>query len=84
MVEMRGIHRESRSLDYDFHGNNAAFRCPLCHKVFIVSGLFNDRKNGYIRKGVRKCPKCGESKGHCDIQGYKAWLEWHDEPCNHR
>lgn len=39
----------------DWEGNNAAFTCPLCGKVFIVSGR--------IHRGKRKCPDCGESTG---------------------
>ena len=39
----------------DWLGNNAAFTCPVCNKVFIVSGLLNP--NG------RDCPGCGKSTG---------------------
>ena len=60
------------SLDEDWEGNNAAFTCPCCGKVFIVSGT--------IHKGVRKCPKCHKSIGWCDIKGKKsggkASLKW--------
>jgi hypothetical protein len=43
--------------DEDWEGNNAAFTCSLCKKVFIVSGAQN------IHGGVRKCPGCGRSTG---------------------
>jgi predicted RNA-binding Zn-ribbon protein involved in translation (DUF1610 family) len=39
--------------DADWLGNNAAFTCPKCKKVFIVSGMFGG--------GKRECPGCGES-----------------------
>lgn len=53
----------------DWHGNNAAFTCPVCGNVFIVSKM--------IDKGVRSCPRCGKSKGYC-TGGEKgeAWIEW--------
>lgn len=57
--------------DEDWEGNNAAFRCPHCGKVFIVSAQ--------IHKGKRDCP-CGKSTGYCDMAGKKsggkASLEW--------
>jgi predicted RNA-binding Zn-ribbon protein involved in translation (DUF1610 family) len=59
-------------MEEDWEGNNAAFRCPCCGKVFIVSGT--------IHSGERKCPNCGKSIGRCDIKGRKsggtASLEW--------
>jgi predicted RNA-binding Zn-ribbon protein involved in translation (DUF1610 family) len=59
--------------DEDWEGSNAAFRCPHCGKVFIVSGT-------RLHNGVRPCPKCGRSTGRCDIRGKKsggsASLEW--------
>ena len=39
----------------DWHGNNIAFACPLCGKVYIVSAQLGG--------GVRKCPKCGKYQG---------------------
>lgn len=62
------IHPED--MEYDFYGNNAAFTCPCCNKVFIVSGHFH--KNG------RKCPVCEKFTGFV-IGGQKlggqAYLE---------
>jgi len=56
----------------DWHGNNAAFSCPYCGKIFIVSGL--------IDKGERKCPVCQKSTGYCDNKSAKeggtAHIEW--------
>ena len=49
--------------DEDWEGNNAAFKCPVCQKVFIVSDtrmhIGPDKEKGY-----RKCPACGKSVGH--------------------
>ena len=56
--------------DEDWEGNNAAFRCPHCQKVFIVSG------SRRVHNGVRKCPHCGRSTGYCDEKGNSARLEW--------
>lgn len=51
----------------------AAFTCPHCGKVYIVSGT-------RIHNGIRKCPSCGKSTGYCDIKGKKsggiARVEW--------
>ncbi len=57
--------------DEDWEGNNAAFCCPSCSKVFIVSGMMH--KNG------RPCPSCGRSTGY--VRGGKlsegaAYIEW--------
>jgi len=49
----------------DWEGNNAAFTCPHCGKVFIVSGT-------RVHNGERSCPECGKSTGRCDIKGKKS------------
>jgi uncharacterized protein (DUF983 family) len=52
------------------YGNNAAFRCPKCNKVFLVSGVVN-------RRG-RECPVCGGSTGFVargDDGAWRAYLE---------
>jgi len=57
--------------EFDYVGNNAAFTCPICMKVFIVSGL--------IHKGKRKCPGCGKSVGYVhggQKAGGTAYLEY--------
>jgi len=63
----------NHALNEDWEGNNVAFTCPLCNKVFIVSGA------PIIHNGVRKCPGCGKSTGH--VEGGRksrgrAWIEW--------
>ena len=56
----------------DWEGNNVAFRCPICEKVFIVSAL--------IHRGKRTCPDCKKSTGFCSSKGKKsggtARIEW--------
>ncbi len=55
----------------DWVGNNAAFTCPQCGKVFLVSALLH--RNG------RDCPGCGRSKGRVEggsKSGGAAWVEW--------
>jgi hypothetical protein len=57
----------------DREGNNAAFQCPSCHKVFIVSGLLHP-------KG-RQCPESGKSTGRVvegKGSGGEAALEWQE------
>ena len=55
----------------DWEGNNVAFLCPHCGKVFIVSQL--------IHKGQRSCPNCsmtvGKITGGRDSGG-TASIEW--------
>lgn len=58
----------------DWVGNNAAFTCPLCQRVFVVSAMIN-------RDG-RLCPDCGKSIGHVNggrNTGGAAFLEWVNE-----
>lgn len=58
----------------DWHGNNAAFTCPVCSKVFIVSHFNKEGENG------RPCPGCGKSKafvtGSPSYSGHQARIEW--------
>lgn len=42
----------------DWHGNNAAFTCPVCSKVFIVTSFNNEGVVG------RHCPGCGKSTAY--------------------
>ena len=57
--------------DADWEGNDAAFCCPVCGKVFIVSSL--------LHPDGRECPACrksvGRVKGGRESQG-EATLEW--------
>ena len=58
--------------DEDWEGNNAAFKCPHCGKVFILSGQ--------IHGGQRECPICKRSTGYCDnkgrMSGGTAKIDW--------
>ena len=52
----RYIDREAIGHDEDWQGNNAAFTCPACKKVYIVSA--------HMHAGGRDCsPECGQSRG---------------------
>lgn len=57
----------------DWSDNNAAFTCPSCGKVFVVSS-FTD-------KFGRRCPRCGKSKAFVtgsEANGGKAWITLND------
>jgi hypothetical protein len=74
-VPVRTIDRNSIRLDEGWEGNNAAFTCPLCKKVFIVSAL--------LHGGRRTCPnpKCGKSFGWVEggkSSGGNAGIGWSD------
>jgi len=43
----------------DWQGNNMAIACPVCGKVFIISG--------HLHPTGRECPVCRESTGR--VQG---------------
>ncbi len=72
-MPIKQLDAENLGHDEDWEGNNAAFRCPHCGKVFIVSGT-------RVHGGERHCPECVKSIGRCDIKGRKsggtASLEW--------
>lgn len=64
---------DDHALNEDWEGNHVAFTCPLCGKVFIVSGA------PIIHNGERKCPNCGKATGHVEggrKSGGRAWTEW--------
>lgn len=54
----------------DVYGNNLAFACPVCGKIYIVSGL----------RGSRSCPTCGQSTGFIDEHGHNPRIEWNNPP----
>ena len=72
-MQIRRLDPKKLSHDEDWEGNIAAFKCPLCGKVFIVSG-------SSAHGGVRKCPECARSIGRCDMLGKNsggiASIEW--------
>jgi rubrerythrin len=72
-MKTRNLESDNLQKNEDWLGNNAAFTCPVCQKVFIVSGLIN--KNG------RTCPECGKSKGFCTggkKAGGLAYIQWEE------
>ena len=67
----RDLDAENLASNEDWEGNNAAFSCPQCGKVFIVSGL--------LHRDGRECPSCGGAKGY--VSGGRqsegaAHIEW--------
>lgn len=78
-ITRRTLDPERLGQDEDWEGNNAAFRCPVCQKVFIVSGQLHKDDNG--KKGYRKCPNPGCGKSIARITGGRksggsASIEW--------
>ncbi len=65
----KNLNPNELGLGDDWLGNFAAFTCPCCQNVFVVSGLH----------GTRACPRCGRSRatveGGKDSGGH-AWIEW--------
>ena len=62
--------KEAR-VNCDWVGNNAAFTCPVCNRVFLVSAMLH--RNG------RPCPGCERSTGHVTggrNAGGRAFVEW--------
>ena len=69
MSEERRLNTTQETKCDDWVGNNAAFTCDACGKVFILSGVLH-------QKG-RACPSCGKSKGFVSggrSSGGKAWI----------
>ena len=63
----------------DWFGNNIAITCPVCGKVYVVSGFL---KGEGVQKGERKCPKCGKSMGKVESTAGKpstATVIWEQE-----
>lgn len=62
----------------DWEGNNAAFSCPVCKKVYIVSDTrMHLAPDG--TKDYRECPNCGQSKARVSggkLSGGIASIEW--------
>jgi Zn finger protein HypA/HybF involved in hydrogenase expression len=52
---IRNVDPDNLGRGEDWEGNNAAFTCPACSKVFIVSDLMHG--------GERDCPECRKSTG---------------------
>jgi len=66
----RSIDPDEPARDEDWEGNDAAFTCPKCGKVFLVSGQLHAQ--------VRKCPACGRATGFVSSgrkSGGQAYIE---------
>jgi hypothetical protein len=68
-MAIRSLTKDMLSRDEDWYGNNAAVPCPVCRKVFIVSG--------FISKGRRECPRC--QKSTAEITEEQVKVEWPEE-----
>jgi hypothetical protein len=68
----RELKRDHLGLLEDWQGNNIALACPICLKVFIVSGM--------IHRGGRDCPHCGKSKAFVSQDGNTASVESSEPP----
>jgi len=65
--------------DMDYVGNNAAFTCPACAQVFLVSAALHPTPGGQQgRDGRRKCPGCGKSEGNVSGGAKSAGSAWID------
>ena len=67
----RHLDPKQNSTTDDWVGNNAAFTCDKCGKVYLVSGLLH--KNG------RACPQCGQTKAFATggrNSGGTAFISW--------
>ena len=69
-MKTKNLNAQQPDLKEDWLGNNAAFECPVCGKVYLVNGSINP---------VRTCPGCGQSHGHVIGSrqgGGKAFVVW--------
>jgi hypothetical protein len=69
----RHLDRENRDPDSYWIENNAAFTCPCCNGIFIVSG--------HLHTHGRHCPRdgCGRSYAYVEggkDSGGKAVINW--------
>jgi predicted RNA-binding Zn-ribbon protein involved in translation (DUF1610 family) len=77
-MTIKNLNPNDLKQDEDWEGNNAAFTCPLCHKVFIVSDT-RMHMSPQKEKGYRKCPGCEKSVGRVTggrKSGGTASIEW--------
>lgn len=62
-------------INAELRGNNAAFVCPVCGKVYIVSAFFNNVDETRV-KGKTTCPCCNKSIAFIEKDStWKAWIE---------
>ena len=76
-MPVKNLNPDELESDVDWEGNNAAFTCPVCQKVFIVSDILH--QSTQKEKGFRKCPSCGNSTARISggrKSGGTASIEW--------
>ena len=77
-MAVRNIDPDIQARDEDWEGNNAAFSCPVCGKVFIVSSHMHI-VSSHMHEGTRECPSCHKSTGYVvggKKSGGSARIEW--------
>lgn len=77
-MPIKELNSEDLGQDEDWEGNNAAFKCPVCQKIFIVSDT-RMHIGPNKEKGCRKCPSCEKSVGRVSggrKSGGTASIEW--------
>lgn len=77
-MPIKNLNPNGLKKDEDWEGNNAAFTCPVCNKVFIVSDT-RMHKGPQKENGYRQCPACGKSVGRVTggrKSGGTASIEW--------
>jgi len=72
----REIYPEAIAMDEDVLGNNAAFTCPKCGKVFLVAAFPPEKKDI-----GRPCPRCGGPRGFPPADSQRAYIEWNGNDC---
>jgi len=75
-MPVKKLERDSDDEQHDWVGNNAAFTCPVCNNVFLVSEHMNPHG--------RKCPSCKKSIARVQAKerkGKKAYasIEWTED-----
>jgi hypothetical protein len=67
----RDLGKDHLGILEDWQGNNIALACPVCLKVFLVSGM--------IHRNGRECPNCGKSKASVSQDGKTASVECNEQ-----
>jgi hypothetical protein len=77
-MPLRNLDPQNLAMNEDWEGNNVAFTCPRCGKVFIVTDRPNPQPS-HDARGVRRCPQCSNSTGQVSggrDSGGTASIEW--------
>lgn len=73
-MPIRQLDANNLGHDEDWEGNNAAFKCPVCGKVYLVNST-------RMHHEVRDCPNCHKSTARCTrgrLSGGSASIEWQE------